>query len=135
MDKTPLVGENIRDGIRLIRALDSSGFPVEAALWFYVEDSDEWLFLLASSVVDRKGPKEAYAKIQSKLRQLRSRERSFGISLRQVSVLSPRNDLIRLLGTAIHAERGISGIRFRGNTINNTYIEDAYIYRIAKSDF
>ena len=127
MDKTALVNKNIEDGKNLIEALDKSDFPLDGALWFYFADSDEWRFLLASPLVDEKGPKEAYALIQSVLAQLQP---SLRISLKHISVLSPKSELIQLLRRAIRTGPGISEIRFTRNTINNKFIEDAFIYRI-----
>jgi len=127
MDKNPLVREDIEDGKRLIKALDESSFPVEAALWFYFTDSDEWRFLLATPLVDDKGPTRTYASIQSMMADMKP---SLGISLKRISVLSPKNELIQLLRIAIRTGAGISEIRFTRNTINNVFIEDALIYRI-----
>jgi hypothetical protein len=127
MDKTPLVNKNIEDGKKLIEALDKSDFRLDGALWFYFADSDEWRFLLASPLVDEKGPKEAYALIQSVLAQLQP---SLRISLKHISVLSPKSELIQLLRRAIRTGPGISEIRFTRNTINSKFIEDAFIYRI-----
>lgn len=127
MDKTALVEKDVEEGKRLIEALDNAGFQVRAVLWFYLAESDEWRFVVASPLVERKGPKEAYAFVQTVLAQLLPPS---GISLEEISVVSPEYDLIRLLKTAIQTGPGISGIRFTRNTINNTFIEDAYIYRM-----
>lgn len=127
MDKTALVEKDVEEGKRLIEALDNAGFQVRAVLWFYLAESDEWRFVVASPLVERKGPKEAYAFVQAVLAQLLPPS---GISLEDISVVSPEYDLIRLLKVAIQTGPGISGIRFTRNTINNTFIEDAYIYRM-----
>ncbi|MCK4731777.1 MAG: hypothetical protein KAT65_04885 [Methanophagales archaeon] len=127
MDKTALVEKDVEEGKRLIEALDNAGFQVRAVLWFYLAESDEWRFVVASPLVERKGPKEAYAFVQAVLAQLLPPS---GISLEEISVVSPEYDLIRLLKVAIQTGPGISGIRFTRNTINNTFIEDAYIYRM-----
>lgn len=127
MDKTALVEKDVEEGKRLIEALDNAGFQVHAVLWFYLAESDEWRFVVASPLVERKGPKEAYAFVQAVLAQLLPPS---GISLEEISVVSPEYDLIRLLKVAIQTGPGISGIRFTRNTINNTFIEDAYIYRM-----
>lgn len=127
MDKTALVEKDVEEGKRLIEALDNAGFQVRAVLWFYLAESDEWRFVVASPLVERKGPKEAYAFVQAVLAQLLPPS---GISLEEISVVSPEYDLIRILKVAIQTGPGISGIRFTRNTINNTFIEDAYIYRM-----
>jgi len=122
-----LVDSDIKDGKRLIEALDRANFPLNGALWFYLADSDEWRLLLVSPLVDDKGPKQAYASIQLMIAEFRP---PLGISLKRISVLSPRSELIQLLRMAIRTGRGISEIRFTRNTINNVFIEDALIYRL-----
>jgi hypothetical protein len=127
MDKTVLVDKEIEDGKLLIQALDKTSLPVEGAIWYYYVDSDEWRLLIVSTFVDKEGPEKAYTLIQSTLKQFES---SFSLSLSKISILSPTNRLIKLIRMAIRTGHGISGIRFSRNTINNIYIEDAYIYRI-----
>ncbi|GAG05740.1 unnamed protein product, partial [marine sediment metagenome] len=108
MDKTVLVEKAIEDGKKLIEALDKADFQVEAAMWFYLPDSDEWRLFIASPFVETNGPTEAYGFIQPVLANLKLSE----ISLRNISVLSPKHHLISLLKTAIHTGPGISRIRF-----------------------
>lgn len=127
MDKTALVEKNIEEGRRLLLALDRTGFRVSAALWFYVDEDEEWRFMVASPVIDEKGPRESYAFVQETLARLSPPSQ---ISLKQISAISPSHDLIRLLRVAIRTGPGVSGIRFTRNTINNVFIEDAYIYRM-----
>lgn len=52
------------------------------------------------------------------------------VSLNDVGVTDTSSTLVNLLRTAISTGDGISGIRFSRNTINGTFIEDSYIYRI-----
>jgi len=127
MDKTALVERNIEDGRRLLEALDGADFQVSVALWLYVVEDEEWRFMVASPLVDQRGTKESYAFIQGVLARLSPQ---LGISLKQVSVVSPKHDLLKLFRVAVRTGPGISGIRFTGNTINNVFIEDAYIYRV-----
>ncbi len=127
MDKTVLVEKDIDEGKRLTEALDKKDFQVSAALWFYLSDSDEWRLLFASPFVEKKGPKKAYTFIRTVLAQLSPPSE---ISIKGVSVLTPNHHLIALLRMAIRTGPGISGIRFTRNTINNVFIEDAYIYRL-----
>jgi hypothetical protein len=127
MDTTILVEKGIREGKGLIEALDKEGFQVEAAIWFYFTDSGEWRLLIASPFVEKDGPKKAYSFIGSVLAKLAP---PYEISLKDISVVSPKHHLITLLRKAIRTGPGLSGIRFTRNVINNTLIEDAYIYRI-----
>lgn len=127
MVKAILVDRDIQEGRMLVEALDRSKFILDGALWFYMSNSDEWRLLLVSPLVDRIGPKKAYTVVQSAIEDMPP---DFGISLNRISVLSPKNNLIRLLSITLRTGRGISGIRFTRNTINGVFIEDAYIYRL-----
>jgi hypothetical protein len=127
MVKTALVEKDIEEGKRLIEELDKTNFIVRAALWFYVSDADEWRLFIASPFVEKEGPKKSYNFIQSVLAKISP---TVSISLKEISVLKLSDDLIKTIRSAIRTGHGISGIRFTGNVINNTLIEDAYIYRM-----
>ena len=127
MDKTALVKENIENGEKLIEALDNTEFKVNAALWFYLADSDAWRLIIASPFEEEKGPKEAYSFVREELVKLSIHPE---LSLKDISIVSPKDNLINLLKKAIKTGPGISGIRFTQNVINNVLIDDAYIYRI-----
>lgn len=126
MVTTALVDKNIKAGEKLIRALDKSLLKVKAALWFYNVETDVWRLIIASPLVDEKGPKEAYKIAQVELGKFTP---PLDIALDEISMVSNNNDLINLLRKAVHVD-GISGVRFRRNAIQSTFIEDAYIYRM-----
>lgn len=121
-----MVNKDIEDGKELIKALDKSDFELTGALWFYFSDAQDWLMLLVSPLVEKAGPSSCYRKVQSVIEHM---PRDFGLSLSRISVVSPTDSLIRLLRKAIHVE-GISRVRFKRNTINGVFIEDALIYRL-----
>jgi hypothetical protein len=128
MDKTALVDSDINDGMKLIQKLDMTNFSVVAALWFYYSDIIEWRLTIASDYLDKNGPKKAYSFLQTLLMDFDI----FSISLENITLISPENDLIKLLSSAIQTGPGptLSKIRFTRNVINGQLIEDAYIYRI-----
>jgi hypothetical protein len=127
MDKPTLVDSDMKAGEELLNKLDEVKFDIKAALWFYMQDSEEWRLILASPVVDTDGRKKAYETVQVQLQELNGR---FDLSLRNISLVSPGDKLIKLLKTAIKTGKKISHIRFTRNVINNVFIEDAYIYRL-----
>ena len=127
MDKPTLVETDLEAGKALLSVLDKSRFSVKAALWFYLSDSNEWRLIFALPLVDRIGPQAAYEKMQSQLQKL---DPKYNLALQNISIVSPKENLIMLLKKAIHAGPESSGIRFTRNTINNVFIEDAYIYRM-----
>jgi len=124
--KEPLWPELMEAGKKLTQQLDTDGFPVHASLWFYIPDANQWRLLIASPIVDTEGPKKAYEGIRESL----SKDPTgfAGLSLQNITVLSPQDPLIRLLRFAVRLP-GIGSVRFTRNRVNNVYIEDAYIYR------
>jgi hypothetical protein len=128
MDKPALVESDMKAGESLVRQLDGAGLKVTAAFWFYRSDADEWRMIVAMPMVDRDGPKRAYETIQGHLKTAGS-----GLSLQNISVVSPNDDLIKLLTSAISTGPGISHMRFTGNVINSVFIEDAYVYRLERA--
>jgi hypothetical protein len=120
-----LVTAVLEDGRRLIQALDQRKFPVNAALWYLHEGG--WRLIIASSLVDSDGPREAYRKINEVLQA-----ENIHLNLSDIAVVESNDALVRLLRIAINTGIGnISETRFTANTINGVYIEDAYIYRVA----
>lgn len=126
MDKPALVDSDMEAGERLVGALDRAGLGVSAAFWFFVPESEEWRLVLAIPVVDSEGPKIAYERVQSELAELTQYE----LSLQDIRVVSPDDELIKLLSSAIKTGPKIAHMRFTRNVINNVFIEDAYIYRM-----
>ena len=61
--KDALNADMIAAGKSLIELLDREAFPVSAAMWHFVAESNQWRLLLASSRVQSKGPKEAYMEV------------------------------------------------------------------------
>ena len=127
MDKPALVDGDMKAGEALLNKLDETEFDVKAALWFYMQDSEEWRLILASPVVDTDGPKKAYEKVQSQLQKLNGRSE---LTLRNISLVSPSDNLIKALKSVINTGKAISNIRLTRNVINGVFIEDAYIYRL-----
>jgi hypothetical protein len=124
MVATPLVDTYIDAGRRLIQALDESGFEIEAALWLYHTEPNEWRLLLALPLVDEIGPREVYRKIQAQV------SASSLLTLRNVSVVSPEAEIIRLLRGAVKTGPGISTIRLSGNVFDGVFVDDALVYRL-----
>ncbi|WP_141434396.1 hypothetical protein [Bacillus sp. 03113] len=131
MDKTTLVERDFKDGEKLIKELDEAHLNVHSALWLFNSENDNWRLIIASKNVDFQTPKRVYSEIKRVLKRMENTGDKIDISLQNISVVSPNYPLIKILGIAIRTDpNSISGIRFSRNSINNVYIEDAYIYRI-----
>ncbi len=94
-------------------------------LWLYSSETGMWRLLLATPLVDTEGPAETYRRVQSALADI-----GLADLLPNVSVVSPRSPFIRTLRRVFRTGPGIASIRLTGSTINGTYIEDAFVYRV-----
>src|SRR4051812_15386914 len=63
MDPSILVEHDVEVGRQLVQALDAEGFPVTAALWYYIADEDRWRLFIASPVVADRGSLAGYKEI------------------------------------------------------------------------
>ncbi|SHG06523.1 hypothetical protein [Ornithinibacillus halophilus] len=132
MDKRTLVEKDFREGALLVKELDNANFPVHAALWLYDLDRECWRLIIASKSYDHTGPAKAYRSINDVLMELRQNNQDYNIDLSNIVFVRTNDRLIEILSTTIHTGPDkVAGIRFSRNAIENYYIEDAYIYRIA----
>jgi hypothetical protein len=129
MVKASLVESDIEDGRKLLDELKKIDphFLVRSAFWLYRAETFDWRLFIATPLVDQRGPVSAYTDVQGALRSLPSRP---WISMQDISVVSPNDKLVKLMNKAVQIPRGASGIRFARTRLDDTYIEDAYIYRL-----
>ncbi len=124
-----LTDEMIKVGEAVVRKLDALHFKVDAALWFYSPEDRGWRLLIANPEVNTGGPLKAYKKIRSAIEKITDAPKK--IDLIDISVLDSSARLISLFKEAIKPEKAIGGVRFSRSAIHTTFIEDAYIYRLA----
>lgn len=130
--KTLLVMFPLDAGRRLIAALDAAHFDFRAAFWLYRSEADDWRLYIASPIVDEIGPLKTYKRIQDVLLGLDQTDNNpfDQLSLSNITVVSPRNPLVRALRKAAHVGPGDQEVRICGNAIDNIYVDEAYIYRM-----
>lgn len=115
-------------GAKLVERLDQSQSNVQAALWLFLPEEKTWEMIVISPLVKTDGPRSFYKRILEANKKADEPESI--ISLNDIKVADTSNPLINILRIAISTGSGITGIRFSKNTINGTFIEDSYIYRI-----
>jgi hypothetical protein len=125
--KEALTDEMIKTGASLVEALDSQNLIVDAALWLYLSDTNQWRLLLASPEVHVEGPRKAYMRVL----YARRNAHVHGVSLENLAVLDTQDPFIQLFKSVVRTTRSISPQRVSKNTINGQFIEDALIYRMA----
>lgn len=120
----PMVASLFQTGEELIRRLDSSHVPIQAAFWLWDEESKRWRLFIASPLVATEGPLAVYRILQEHLTA------GGPFTLQDISVVSPNNRFVSLFRSALHTgPADLEGIRFTGNTIKSVFIDDAYVYR------
>jgi hypothetical protein len=128
MVKADLTKEMIDAGRQLLELLDRERFRAKGCFWFYFPESDRWRFVVASPKVRVRGPHAAYRKIQSLARRVPRGTELFAPG--DLTAVKDNDPLVVLLRKAVSTGSGISGIRFTNNSVNGTFIDDAYIYRL-----
>lgn len=118
----------IEIGKKLVERLDKSNSDVQAAFWMFFPDEKHWKLIIVSQFVKQGGPRDFYKRVIEANKKADTSESI--ISLNDVGVVDTSDMLVNLLSMAISTGNGISGIRFSKNTINGTFIEDSYVYRI-----
>jgi len=127
MAKSILVKELIIAGSELVKLLDAKRVDVKAALWFYRTETDNWRLLIVVPDAETRGPRAVYERLYEVFTQ--NRESLEPLTFEDIAVQGPNEPLPRLIRSALSTGPGIAEIRFTGNRIDNTYIEDALIYR------
>lgn len=124
-----LVGSEIDEGARLLQALDQAGVPVEVAFWLLTEEGSEWDLVLATSLYDSSGSREAISQILDIQRKTRDVEYLAG----NLTVVGMKDRRVRAL-----RERLPGGIPRPGYHLGKVYardvdIADSYVYRVLSS--
>jgi hypothetical protein len=129
MVKAALVERDIEDGRQLINELNNidSRFRVQAAFWLYRQESMEWRLIIATPLVDQRGPFSTYTDVQGILRRMTP---ASPLSMQDISVVSPNDKLVKIMKKAVRIPHGAPGVRFGRTMIDDTYIEDAYVYPV-----
>jgi hypothetical protein len=99
---------------------------VHSALWLYNSEEENWRLIIASKIADFTSPRRAYSRVKNALLILKNNQIEIGITLDNISVVSPNHPLIKVLSGVIVTEpNALSNLRLTRNRINNSFIEDA----------
>lgn len=122
-----LVNREVTDAARLLEALEKQGVQVSAAMWTLWENSGERRLLIATPLVDERGPFSTYLKVQTILQALFPKVE---ISLSNISVLSPNHLLIKHLRKYFRGRVSEKQPIFSRITIDTEYGDYVYIYKL-----
>jgi hypothetical protein len=117
----------LRFGSKTIALIPADRFRIKAAFWWYSSESSEWQLFIATPLVDEEGPLQAYRDINAVL----ASHLDLDLSLQNISVLSPKEPLVKAINKAMKIAPGQDGARFTRSALNGTFVEDAFVYRLA----
>lgn len=124
MATATLVNSDIEIGRRIVAALTRAAIPVAVYLWAFIPEIQEWQFIIATPLVDSKGPLAAYGEVNKALQK----EGVFGdVPLRRIFLKSPSDKVLRSLekeSKAVPRE----AFRVLNKPIAGSFVEDAYLY-------
>ena len=125
MVKATLLTPDIATGERILQRLDAAGFPVPVALWIRTGDEGQWWLLLASSLYDKLGARKAYGRVFDAISA--SEPHWVTLPLRLESLLCP---FVRAVRKIFGKTASVEGMHLGGQTIGDTWVHEAYVYRI-----
>jgi hypothetical protein len=124
MATATLVNNDIEIGRRIVSALTRASIPVTVYLWAFIPQLQEWQFMVATPLVDTKGPLAAYGEVNRALQK----EGIFDdVPLRRIFLRSPNDKVLKSLekeSKAIPQE----AFRVVNEQIAGNFVEDAYVY-------
>lgn len=125
MATATLVNSDIEIGRRIVAALTRASVPVTVYLWAFVPQLQEWQFMVATPLVDTKGPLAAYGEVNRALQK----EGIFDdVPLRRIFLRSPHDKVLKSLE---RESRAVPQEAFRvvNEQIAGSFVEDAYLYQ------
>jgi hypothetical protein len=123
MATAALVDRDIEIGRRIVAALTRAEIPVTVSLWGFV--SDEWLFIVATPIVDSKGSLAAYRDVNKALQKSGLPDE---IVHQRVFLMSPNDRELKRLEKESR-EAPYEAIRAANASIAGRFVEDAYLYK------
>jgi len=124
MATATLVNNDIEIGRRIVAALTRASIPVTVYLWAFIPQLQEWQFMVATPLVDTKGPLAAYGEVNRALQKEGVFE---DVPLRRIFLKSPSD---RILKSLEKESRAIPQETFRvvNEQIAGNFVEAAYVY-------
>jgi hypothetical protein len=124
MATATLVNNDIEIGRRIVTALTRASIPVTVYLWAFIPQLQEWQFMVATPLIDTKGPLAAYGEVNKALQK----EGVFDeVPSRRIFLKSPNDPVLKSLEKE---SRAIPREAFRvvNEQIAGNFVEDAYVY-------
>lgn len=124
-----LVEKSIQDGQNLVLSLEEAGLEPKAALWYFNPELETWKLMIMLPVMDSGHHQQAYKLVE---RTRVSAQPQVAISLNDIILQSSHSPLVGAVRRAMRSlpSRAREGFHYIGDTVNNQFIGDVYIYRV-----
>jgi len=126
---TTLVESDIEEGRRLIATLNKKNrsFRIKGAFWIFQAESREWRLMIVTPMVDQRGPFKTYYDVHEVLKGM---EPKVSLSPLDISVISPNDKLAKGMKRAVRVPQGFTGVRCGLTRVEDTLVDDAYVYSV-----
>jgi hypothetical protein len=124
MATAALVNSDIEIGRSIVAALTRASIPVTLYLWAFVPQIQEWQFIIATPLVDTKGPLAAYGEVN---RALQKEGILDEIPTRRLFLKSPTDRVLRSLERQSRASAQ-EQFRVVNAPISGSFVEDVFVY-------
>lgn len=121
MASAALVDEDIEQGRKALQALGEAGVRPRAAFWRFTPESSDWRFVIALPTLRQRGWLRVYEQVQRILQR-----QHVELPVWRISLLSTDDPVARWARQRVEGMTG--DVRSTGNMVDDTVIEDAYIY-------
>ena len=128
MDRTALVGPDVDTGRKIIDTLDKAGRPIDVAMWAHLPEFEDWRLVVASKKINQESLRAGYLDILGLLDRA-------GIDFKErlpILLQGMKDPFIKELRRKYHktGNGANEGLRIRGESFGNQYVDEAYVYRI-----
>jgi hypothetical protein len=124
MDTELLVDNRIEDGQKLMAELAIAGFDVSVAFWVKTSEEELWFLYIGSKSVEPSKIGDAYRTVYACLTKLPDPS----VSMSEVKLIQASNPIAKDAIAARDRQPARLPLRFRGKSLGNLSIEEAYIY-------
>jgi hypothetical protein len=122
-----LTDADVEFGRRLWHQLRANRkFPISGMLWLFEPEAVDWHLVIASPVVDKLGPRDAYRK----LAEVGRLDPAVSGQLLRIELVGTTHPLYQALRSVFAQTASVEGARLGGSQVGGMYIEDAYLYGV-----
>lgn len=121
-----LTESDLSFGKKITEQLKTAKFSFKGTLWLYDEEADDWQLIVASDLVDTKGPRDTYLELAKAIANVSGSD----FQRLRITVVSPKSTLFAALRSVFAVAANVEGARLQNTTVGGVLVSDAYLYEI-----